>query len=135
MEDKMATATKQSKYTEEKFLRDIEKILDTFNIPQLKDVLKYEDIIIPEYSPKYTKEYFIQNYENNLIRQGVEDHVAIRCLINCTAKESRELVNEQNKKKMSPILPRYRLNQFLEYVDSLIDKKKKNYSNIQIVIV
>lgn len=131
----MTTYTKQPKYTEEKFLRDIEKILGQFNIPQLKDVLKYEDIIIPVNLRKYTKEYFIQNYEDNLIRRGVECHIAIRELVNCTTKESLKLMNYQNeqaKKKMLHPLPRYGLNQFLEYVDYLVDKKKR--LKVQILI-
>lgn len=131
----MVTYTKQPKYTEEKFLRDIEKILGQFNIPQLKDVLKYEDIILPINLRKYTKEYFIQNYEDDLIRQGVEGHIAIRDLVNCTTKESLKLMNYQNeqaKKKMQRSLPKYGLNQFLEYVDYLVDKKKR--LKVQILI-
>lgn len=122
----MGTATKQSKYTEKKFLRDIEKILYEFSgrITKLQDVLKYEDIIIPDYLPKYTKEYFIQNFENNLIRRGVEDYIAVRGLINCTKKEWDKKEGYAKKALNSQLayLPRYKLKQFLDYTDlCLID--------------
>lgn len=127
----MGIATKQSKYTEKKFLRDIERILYEFSgrITQLQDVLKYEDIVIPAYLSKYTKEYFIQNFENNLVRRGVEDYIAVRGLINCTKKERDKMEDfrgeEYAKKALNSQLahlPRYKLKQFLDYTDlCLID--------------